>query len=102
MNQGSIKVARRYAKALISLCDERGDGEQVRKDLDALAAALALKLAEWAAPGGYGDRADAAGLPSADGGADPGHGDARPLGTETHGVSRHPRAAGSDAAMSAA
>lgn len=29
-------------------------------DAIALAAALALKLAEWSGPGGYGDRADAA------------------------------------------
>lgn len=40
MKQGSLKVARRYAKALISLCDERGDGEAVRAHLLAVCAAL--------------------------------------------------------------
>ncbi len=41
MKQGSVKVARRYAKALVSLCDERGDGEAVRTQLQAIATALA-------------------------------------------------------------
>lgn len=36
----STKVARRYAKAVMSLCDERGDGEVVRTALDGLAAVL--------------------------------------------------------------
>lgn len=36
----STKVARRYAKAVMSLCDERGDGEVVRTALDTLAAVL--------------------------------------------------------------
>ena len=36
----STKIARRYAKAVMSLCDERGDGEVVRTALDALAAVL--------------------------------------------------------------
>ena len=37
----STKVARRYAKAVMSLCDERGDGEVVRTALDGLGAVLA-------------------------------------------------------------
>jgi F-type H+-transporting ATPase subunit delta len=41
MNPASFKVARRYAKALVSLCDERGDGVQARQDLDALVAVMA-------------------------------------------------------------
>ncbi len=41
MKQGSVKVARRYAKALVSLCDERGDGEVVRGHMQAMAVALA-------------------------------------------------------------
>jgi F-type H+-transporting ATPase subunit delta len=33
MKTGSSKVARRYAKAMVQLCDQRGDGDAVRKDL---------------------------------------------------------------------
>lgn len=36
----STKLARRYAKAVISLCDERGDGQAVRAALDGLVAVL--------------------------------------------------------------
>lgn len=41
MKSGSAKVARRYAKAMLALTDECGDGQQVRRDLDGLAAVLA-------------------------------------------------------------
>lgn len=40
MKAGSAKIARRYAKAMLSLTDERGDGAQVRRDLDQVAAVL--------------------------------------------------------------
>lgn len=40
MKTTSAKVARRYAKALVSLCDERGDGEAVRSALVQLDAVL--------------------------------------------------------------
>ena len=40
MKAGSAKIARRYAKAMLSLTDERGDGAQVRLDLDQVAAVL--------------------------------------------------------------
>lgn len=40
MKSTSSKVARRYARALLSLCDERGDGEQVRGALERLVALL--------------------------------------------------------------
>lgn len=33
MKTGSTKVARRYAKAMVQLCDERGEGDVVRQDL---------------------------------------------------------------------
>lgn len=36
MKTSSSKVARRYAKALVNLCDERGDGEAVRAALGRL------------------------------------------------------------------
>lgn len=36
----STKLARRYAKAVMSLCDERGDGQTVRSALDGLVLVL--------------------------------------------------------------
>ncbi len=41
MKSSSSKVARRYAKALVLLCDERGDGAAVRSQLNSLVAVLA-------------------------------------------------------------
>ena len=40
-NSGSAKIARRYAKALALLCDEKGDGAEVRAQLQAVVAVLA-------------------------------------------------------------
>lgn len=40
MKSASIKVARRYARAIAQLCEERGDGEQVRATFSAIDAAL--------------------------------------------------------------
>ncbi len=40
MKSGSAKIARRYAKGLLLLCDERGDGETVRATLKQLDAVL--------------------------------------------------------------
>jgi F-type H+-transporting ATPase subunit delta len=37
MKTSSSKLARRYARALVTLCDERGDGEAVRASLRTLA-----------------------------------------------------------------
>ena len=40
MKTSSSKVARRYAKAMVSLCDQRGDGEAVRIALTRLGSVL--------------------------------------------------------------
>ncbi|MSQ83272.1 MAG: ATP synthase F1 subunit delta [Myxococcales bacterium] len=40
MKSGSVRVARRYARAAAQLCDERGDGNAVRATLDGLAVAF--------------------------------------------------------------
>ncbi len=42
MKTGSSKVARRYAKAMVQLCDERGDGDTVRQDLRRVLEVLAV------------------------------------------------------------
>jgi len=42
MKTGSSKVARRYAKAMVQLCDERGDGDTVRQDLRRVLELLAV------------------------------------------------------------
>lgn len=40
MKTGSAKLARRYAKAMVVLCDQQGNGDVVRKDLQTLANVL--------------------------------------------------------------